>query len=98
MKPSLNLKVVAMMAACAVTASVGNARAEGMPESAQQLVQTMRPMQPHNGAPERDANVKSDAGDDRAYGGATGNAGVSASGRSAESCAWAPACTVFFGH
>jgi len=98
MKPSLNLKVLAMMAACAVTASVGNARAEGMPESAQQLVQTMRPMQPHNGAPERDANVKSDTGDDRAYGGATGNAGVSASGRSVESCAWAPACNVFFGH
>ncbi|MDR5740765.1 MULTISPECIES: hypothetical protein [unclassified Caballeronia] len=97
MKPSLNLKVVAMMAACAVTATVGTARAEGMPESAQQLVQTMRPMQPHNGAPEQDASAQSRASDDRAYGGATGNAGTSASGRSAD-CAWAPACTVFFGH
>jgi hypothetical protein len=98
MKPRVNLKVVAMMAACAMAAGIGAAHAQGMPEPAQQLVQTMRPMQPHKGAPEHDANARAQTTDDSAYGGSAAGASASASRRDAETCAWTPACSVFFGH
>jgi poly(3-hydroxybutyrate) depolymerase len=98
MKAKLNPKVVAMMAACALIASVGNARAQGMPQDTQQLVQTMRPMDISRNAAEPDATASAQGGEARAYGGVKAGASASASGHTADACSGLPRCDVFFGH
>ncbi|VXC97885.1 conserved exported hypothetical protein [Burkholderia sp. 8Y] len=97
MKTKLTPKIVAMMAACALVAGIGNARAQGMPEAAQQLVQTMRPMDTPRTAPQADPATGDSTVDEHAYGGTRNGTSVSAGGRSADGCSGQPRCDVFFG-
>ncbi|SAK45976.1 hypothetical protein [Caballeronia ptereochthonis] len=101
MKPRINPKLIAMMAACAIVANVagiGAARAQGMPADAQQLIQTMRPMVMSQATPEQSQTAATPAqqADDSAYGGTTAGASASASGRR-QGCTDMPRCDVFFG-
>ncbi|WP_244817611.1 hypothetical protein [Caballeronia sp. Lep1P3] len=107
MNANPNPKLVAMMAACALVASIGTARAQGMPDAAQQLVQTMRPTQPmppmepmEPMQADRDAPAPQTAqsSDETAYGGAKAGTSMSASGRAPDACRNQPRCEVFFGH
>ncbi|MDR5856493.1 hypothetical protein P9239_22690 [Caballeronia sp. LZ062] len=98
MKTNVNPKFIAMMAACALAAGAGNARAQGMPEAAQQLVQTMRPMETPRTAPRTDAKTDDATADEHAYGGAKAGTSASAGGRNADACSGQPRCEVFFGH
>lgn len=101
MKPKTNPRLIAMMAACAVVinvASVGTARAQGMPADAQQLVQTMRPMYMSQATPEQAQTAATPAqpADDSAYGGVKSGTSES-SGRRQSGCSDAPRCDIFFG-
>ena len=108
MKPKLNPKIIAMMAACTVVANVaavGSARAQGMPADAQQLVQTMRPMYMAQATPDQTtpdqtqtatAPTPAQQTDDSAYGGTMSGTSASASGRK-QNCSDMPHCDIFFG-
>jgi hypothetical protein len=105
MKPKINPKLIAMMAACAIvanTAGISTARSQGMAAAAQQLVQTMRPMYVAQTAPEHAqtaAAFESQPVGDSAYGGTAGagSAGVSAGGHRPTGCGSAPRCSLVFG-
>ncbi|WP_250536286.1 hypothetical protein [Caballeronia sp. AZ10_KS36] len=98
MKTNVNPKFIAMMAACALAAGIGNARAQGMPEPTQQLVQTMRPMDSSHTARQTDAATAESASGEQAYGGAKAGTSMSAGGRTTDACSSQPRCDVFFGH
>jgi len=104
MKPKITPKFLAMMAACAVVtngASIGAARAEGMPAQAQQLIQTMRPMQMSQATPGQEqtqaAATPAQQANDSAYGGTMAGSGASASGGRPGGCSDKPRCDIFFG-
>ena len=102
MKPKINPKLIAMMAASAVVANVAGidaARAQGMPADAQQLVQTMRPMQMSQATRDQTQTAATPAqqSDDTAYGGVSTGASASASGSRQSGCSDKPRCDIFFG-
>lgn len=102
MKQTLNPKLIAMMAASALVATVagvGGAHAQGMPADAQQLVQTMRPMYMSQDTQDQTQSTAMPAAqaDDSAYGGMAAGASASASGRRQGGCGDAPRCDIFFG-
>ncbi|SAK44127.1 hypothetical protein AWB79_00777 [Caballeronia hypogeia] len=100
MKRRINPNLIAMMAACAVVtnvATIGAAHAQGMPPEAQQLIQTMRPMQISQATPDQTqtaAAPQEQTGDGSAYGGMSA---ASASGRRDGGGCSVPNCNVFFG-
>jgi hypothetical protein len=102
MKPKINPKLVAMMAACAVVinvAGVNAARAQGMPADAQQLTQTMRPMYMSQATPDQTqtAATSEQKADDNAYGGMKSGTSASAAGTRQGGCTDTPRCDIFFG-
>ncbi|WP_250474869.1 hypothetical protein [Caballeronia sp. GAFFF1] len=98
MKTNVNPRFIAMMAACALAASIGNARAQGMPDTTQQVVQTMRPMDTSHTARQADVATTDSASGEQAYGGTKAGTSMSAGGRTTETCSGLPQCEVFFGH
>ena len=102
MKAKLNPKFFAMMAACALAtsvASIGAARAQGMTEAQQQLIQTMRPMVMAQATPDQQQTAAMPAAqtDETAYGGMSAGMSASAGGRGQGGCSDKPRCDVFFG-
>jgi hypothetical protein len=99
--PTLEIDMNARLfaaAAAGLFAIAGAAQAQ-MPTDAQQLVQTMRPIQPAQSsqAARDNASMQAASTDDASYGGAAATRSMSAPGHRQGSCSTAPNCDIFFG-
>ncbi|SAL61094.1 hypothetical protein [Caballeronia humi] len=92
----MNAKLIATAAAAGFL--VAQAALAQMPEQAQQLVQTMRPMQAAPGSGmSQEAPTQAASTNETSYGGATDTRSMSASARRQGACGAAQNCDIFFG-